>query len=290
MKPTEAQDNAFYGYARWGTIARASRHGHGEMANLGRQLKGAETAVGAALLDHETGELTVCGEWYKQWLVQARAGQEAVLRRIHNYAHPGLRTASAELVNVKWLARVCRALERRDSNLRYSTHAACEDELHRLMEHGLVDLVVAAWNQGWHGWCHSDLVQIRLALLYPRRWGKITCQQLFAHSRITRRLYYSCMSETLRDRLDEGLAGLRLEWTERCCASSMTGVIQGVQEDDALGLVVDVADLIDPPGTRRIMLPFDPVTIAAIWPKKMSAKVAPAVAELQKAGRELPHG
>jgi len=54
-------------------------------------------------------------------------------RRIHNYAHPGLRTASAELVNVWWLARVCRALERRDPNLRCSTHkvAAAVAELQK---------------------------------------------------------------------------------------------------------------------------------------------------------------
>lgn len=266
MKPTPGEDEAFLSVVRHRGISHAAKAGCGDLSSLSKRIASLEARLGTTLFRRDEFHLYRHGRIYFEALERAEEVCDRALEDIWAETRPALQIAAAPVVAEHYLPGITRQLERQHANLRCSTEYGTEEQLRQMLRHGEVNLAIAPLQEGWRGFNHAILVDLRLVLICPVSWRIKSAAELWARQVITEPLFVSAAADTMTRSFNAGLKGLRVKWENRRRVATALCVTRQVAEGDGFGLTVDVPNLVGRAGLRVLPLAhFEPVPLAAFW-------------------------
>ncbi len=281
----------FYYVARHGGISEAVRNiPYGiQQPAVSAQIIQLEESLGVTLFNRRPFALTAPGEKLFRFIQPFFEGLEALADNLRGGEAQQLRFGASGTILRDHLPELAQHVRKKFPNLKLTLREGHQPQLESWLQKQELDLAVTLLEgKPPHGLNSLPLIKLPLVLLVEKSSRLTSPEALWKRDKIDETLISLPPYEAIPKHFQQGLSRLGIDWFPRIEVTSLALIETYVESGYGIGLSVAIPQYRPSAKIRSIPLEgFTPVTLAALWPGKLTPLIQAFLDELQRRARML---
>src|SRR6266542_3515649 len=281
----------FYYVARHGGISEAVRNiPYGiQQPAVSAQIIQLEESLGVTLFNRRPFALTAPGEKLFRFIQPFFEGLEALADNLRGGEAQQLRFGASGTILRDHLPELAQHVRKKFPNLKLTLREGHQPQLESWLQKQELDLAVTLLEGKPPPGINSlPLLKLPLVLLLDKSCRLVSPEVLWKRDKIEETLISLPPYEAIPKHFQQGLSRLGIDWFPRIEVSSLSLIETYVESGYGIGLSVHIPRSRLSPKIRPLPLEgFTPVTLAALWPGKLTPLIQAFLDELQRRARML---